>query len=371
MKPLCGSLTLPSPPNGGGEGGRRPGEGETQTGAREKPMPRVFIEQLTTPGQSVDGVFLVAEKDLRTTKKGAFFISARLRDRTGELPAIMWDATQPLFAAIPQNGYALVKGRVGEFNGAPQILIEAMRPARESDVHLEDFLPVGPGNVEEEIGRMRDILALIERPALKAFVAAFWADEPLVAAFRRAPAAERLHHAYLGGLLDHTLSVAETALVLCGRYPKLDRDVLLVGALWHDIGKTRELAYTDSFSYTDSGKLVGHLVQGVLMLQEKVDAVRAAGREFPEELADVLRHMVLAHHGELQFGSPKLPMTAEAYVLHHIDNLDAKLHAFFRDVAADADPARRWTGFNKMFGGALYKGAAEEAEDTRDLKGGL
>ena len=337
-------------------------------------MPRVFIEQLTTPGQTVEGVYQVAEKDLRTTKKGALFISARLRDRTGELPAVMWDATQALFAAITQHGYALVKGRVGEFNGAPQVLIEAMRPAKEAEVRLEDFLPVGPGNVEEQMARLREVLAMIERPALKAFIEAFWADEKLVADFKRAPAGTRLHHAYLGGLREHTLSVGETVLVICQRYPKLDRDVLVVGALWHDIGKTRELAYQDSFSYTDSGKLIGHLVMGVLMIEEKVAAVRATGQEFPDELANVLKHMILAHHGEPALGSPKLPMTAEAFTLHHVDNLDAKLYAFFHDVEADPDPVRRWTAWNKMFGGALYKGIAEpaeEEEDTRDLKGGL
>jgi 3'-5' exoribonuclease len=344
--------------------------------AQEIVMPRLFIEQLATPGQTVEGVYLVAEKDLRTTKKGGLFISAKLRDRTGELPAVMWDATQALFAAIPQGGYALVKGRLGEYNGALQILIEAMRPAKESEVDLKDFLAIGPGDPEEQLARLKAILDTIERPALKALLEAVWADGKLVADFTRAPAAERLHHAYLGGLLEHTLSVAETAVLVCSHYPDLDRDVLLVGVLWHDIGKTRELAYTQSLGYTDAGKLVGHLVQGVLMLEEKVAAVRAAGREFPEELANVLRHMVLAHHGEYAFGSPKLPMTAEAFTLHHLDNMDAKIFAFFRDVAADADPVRRWTGFNKMFGGSLYKGFEEpaeedEAEDRRDLKGGL
>jgi len=337
-------------------------------------MPRLFIEQLTTPGQSIEGVFLVAEKDLRTTKKGAFFISAKLRDRTGELPAVMWDATQALFAAIPQGGYALVKGRLGEYAGGLQILIEAMRPAKENEVRLEDFLAVGPGNPQEQVAQLKKILDTVQRPALRAFLAAFWADEALVRDFTRAPAAERLHHAYLGGLLEHTLNVVENGEALCRRYPKLDRDLLLIGALWHDLGKTRELAYAQAFGYTDAGKLVGHLVQGVLMIDVKVAAVRAAGTDFPEELANVLRHLVLAHHGTHEFGSPKLPMTAEAFTLNHIDNLDAKLHAFFRDVAADADPVRRWTGFNKMFGGALYKGfeeTVEEDEKGKDLQGGL
>ena len=341
-------------------------------------MPRLFIEQLTAPGQMVEGVYQVVQKDLRTTKKGTFFISAKLRDRTGELPAIMWDATQALFAAIPQDGFALVKGRVGEFNGASQVVIEAMRPAKENEIRLEDFLPVGPGDPEEQLARLKAILDTIERPALRALLAAVWADERLVGDFKRAPAGVKLHHAYLGGLLEHTLSIAETALVICQRYPKLDRDVLLVGVLWHDIGKTRELAYTESIGYTDAGKLVGHLAMGVLMLEEKVAAVRAAGKEFPEELANILRHMVLAHHGQPEFGSPKLPMTAEAFALHHLDNLDAKLHAFWRDVAADADPARRWTAWNRMFGGALFKGLSEPAEEGEaggpergDLKGGL
>jgi len=337
-------------------------------------MPRLFIEQLTTPGQSIEGVFLVAEKDLRTTKKGAFFISAKLRDRTGELPAVMWDATQALFAAIPQGGYALVKGRLGEYGGGLQILIEAMRPAKENEVRLEDFLAVGPGNPQEQLAELKKLLDTIERPALRALMAAVWADEALVRDFMRAPAAEKLHHAYLGGLLEHTLGVVQNADAILKRYPKLDRDLLLLGAFWHDLGKTRELAYAQSFGYTDAGKLVGHLVQGVLMLQEKVAAVRAAAADFPEELVNVLRHLVLAHHGEYAFGSPKLPMTAEAFTLHHIDNLDAKLHAFFRDVAADADPARRWTGFNKMFGGALYKGFEETVEEegkAKNLQGGL
>ena len=337
-------------------------------------MPRLFIEQLTTPGQNIEGVFLVAEKDLRTTKKGAFFISAKLRDRTGELPAVMWDATQALFAAIPQGGYALVKGRVGEYGGTLQIVIEAMRPARESEVDLNDFLPVGAGDPEKQLARLKEITDQVRRPALRAFLAAVWADEALVAALKRAPAAEKLHHAYLGGLLEHILGVAEAAVLIGKQYPRLDLDLLLVGILWHDIGKTRELAYAEALGYTDAGKLVGHLVQGVLMLEEKFAQVRATGTDFPEELANVLRHMVLAHHGTHEFGSPKLPMTAEAFTLHHLDNLDAKLHAFWRDVAADGDPARRWTAWNKMFGGALYKGfeiAVEEEEPDEELKGGL
>ncbi|KPK43876.1 MAG: hypothetical protein AMK72_12795 [Planctomycetes bacterium SM23_25] len=322
-------------------------------------MPRTFVNQLTIPGTMVEAVFHVAQKDLRTTKKGTLFISAKLRDRTGEVPAVMWDATEALFAAIPQGGYALVKGRVGEFNDAPQIVIEAMRPARDNEVDLADFLPKGPGDPEEHLARLKEILDTVERPALRALLDCLWADQDLMAALKRAPAAEKLHHAYLGGLLEHTLSVAEAAVLLARHYPKLDRDLLLVGVLWHDIGKTRELHYDVSFGYTDAGKLVGHLVQGVLMLEEKIRQVRAAGTEFPETLAHVLRHLVLAHHGEHAFGSPKLPMTAEAFALHHLDNLDAKLHGFWRDVAADADPSRRWTAWNRMFGGALFKGFEE------------
>jgi 3'-5' exoribonuclease len=331
-------------------------------------MPRMFVNRLTIPGTIVEAVFHVAQKDLRTTKKGTRFISAKLRDRTGEVPAVMWDATEALFAAIPQGGYALVKGRVGEFNDAPQIVIEAMRPAREGEVDLADFLPKGPGDPGEHLARLKEVLDAVERPALRALLDAVWADEDLMVALKRAPAAEKLHHAYLGGLLEHTLSVAEAAVLLSRHYPKLDRDLLLVGVLWHDIGKVRELHYAESFGYTDSGKLVGHLVQGVLMLEEKIREVRSRGTEFPETLAHVLRHLVLAHHGEHAFGSPKLPMTAEAFALHHLDNLDAKLHAFWRDVAADADPSRRWTAWNRMFGGALFKGfeeldAADESAD--------
>ena len=331
-------------------------------------MPRMFVNRLTIPGTIVEAVFHVAQKDLRTTKKGTRFISAKLRDRTGEVPAVMWDATEALFAAIPQGGYALVKGHVGQFNDAPQIVIEAMRPARDNEVDLADFLPKGPGDPDEHLARLKQVLDAVERPALRALLDAVWADADLMVALKRAPAAEKLHHAYLGGLLEHTLSVAEAAVLLSRHYPKLDRDLLLVGVLWHDIGKVRELHYAESFGYTDSGKLVGHLVQGVLMLEEKIREVRSRGTEFPETLAHVLRHLVLAHHGEHAFGSPKLPMTAEAFALHHLDNLDAKLHAFWRDVAADADPSRRWTAWNRMFGGALFKGFDESGEADENGK---
>jgi len=328
-------------------------------------MPRVYIADLTTPGQMVEGVFQLAEKDLRTTKKGSFFIPARLRDRTGEVPAIMWDATEALFAAVPQAGFVLVKGRVSIYQDRPQIVIEAMRPARPDEVNPADFLPVGTRDPEEDLARLKELMAEgVESPPLKALMDAVWADEDLVARLKRAPAAEKLHHAYIGGLLEHTLSVAELGMLVCEHYPELDRGLLLVGVFWHDLGKVRELAYETALGYTDSGRLVGHLVQGVGMLDEKIAAVRASGTAFPEDLADVCRHLILAHHGEYEFGSPKLPMTAEAFVLHHIDNVDAKLHAFFRETAGDADTERRWTSWNRMFGGRLFKGIAEPADDA-------
>jgi len=330
-------------------------------------MPRTFVKQLTVPGTSVEQVFQVAEKSLRTSRKGSLFITARLRDRTGEMPAVCWDATEALFAAIPQDGYALVQGRVDTYNDAPQVVIEAMRPAREEEVTLADFLPTGPGDPEAHLARLKEILEKVERPALRALLEAVWADEALVENLKRAPAGAKLHHAYLGGLLEHTLGVAETALKVCEHYGRLDHDLLLVGVLWHDLGKTCELAYADSLGYTDAGKLVGHIVQAVLMLEEKIRAVRAAGTEFPEELAHLLRHLVLAHHGEHAFGSPKLPMTAEALALHHLDNIDAKLHGFWRTVDDDADPNRRWTAWNKMFGGAVFKGF--EGLDREDAAG--
>ena len=328
-------------------------------------MPRTFINELTVPGTMVEQVFQVPEKSLRTTKKGGLFIMARLRDRTGEMPAVMWDASEALFAAIPQDGYALVKGRTDTYKDAPQVIIEAMRPARTEEVALSDFLPTGPGDPEQQFARLREVLDEVERPALRALLDAIWADDALVADFKRAPAAAKLHHAYLGVLLEHTLGVVEAARLICQQYDRLDRDFLLMGALWHDLGKTRELAYAESLGYTDEGKLVGHLIQGVLMLQEKIADLRAAGTAFPEPLANVLRHLLLAHHGTHEFGSPKLPMTAEALALNHLDNIDAKLHAFWLNVETDADPNRRWTGWLKMFGGALFKGYDDLDENAK------
>jgi 3'-5' exoribonuclease len=203
----------------------------------------------------------------------------------------------------------------------------------------------------------------LSNPHLRALAECFLMDQEFVRAFCKAPAGVRMHHAYLGGLLEHVVTLLEVADRIAPLYPELDRDLLLTGIFLHDIGKVRELAYDRSFAYTDEGQLVGHLIIGVEMLNEKVRQVAdLTGEPFPTELLLRLKHLILSHHGTYEFGSPKLPMTPEAIALHHLDNFDAKLHMFTRDIREDRNQSSAWTPFNQSLQRRLFKGVTGEGE---------
>jgi 3'-5' exoribonuclease len=310
----------------------------------------------------VEDVFYVAEKQLLTTKGGKPYIRAQLRDKTGDIDARWWDVTKAAFEGMPTEGFYLVKGTVEIFKAQAQIRIEAGRPIDADSVDPADFMPACPRDIDEMFADLKALLDTVNEPHLKALIDATIGDAELADRIRRSPAAVRNHHAYLGGLLEHTLSMAQGADLLCGHYKELDRDMLLAGVLFHDIGKTVELICDIAFSYSDPGQLIGHLIQGVLMLEEKSAELAKAGNPVPEETLDLLRHMILSHHGEYEFGSPKLPMTAEAVVLHHLDNMDAKLQHMFLQFSDDADPESRWTGWSRMLRGRIFKGPSQGSQ---------
>ncbi len=319
-------------------------------------MARVFIGDMK-PGELIeDQVFLVASKDLRTTTQGALYIHAILMDRTGQMPARMWQATQGVFDTLPEGGFIRLRGRVENYKGSLQFIIDAVRPVEVKDVDLEEFLPRTAKNVEQMWDRLLEILRGIENEHLLAFVAEFVRDEDFVASFKRAPAATQLHHAYLGGLLEHTLNVLEVALVVLPHYPDLSPDLVLVGVFLHDIGKTAELSYQTSFSYTDEGQLVGHLVQAAVWVDRRAEAAAAkTGKPFPPDLKAVLQHIVLSHHGTHEFGSPKLPAVPEAVFIHHLDNIDAKMNSMFRQIREDKDDKSDWTQYIRSINTRIYK----------------
>ncbi len=312
-----------------------------------------------SPGQIVDDVYLVRECQLRTAKNGKYYLHVGLTDKTGQIAGRLWNATEALFQALQGASFVRVQGRVEVYQDFLQLNLGTIRAAGGDDVVVEDFLPVTSKDVEAMYARLAEIAETVKNAHLLRLLHDVLGDPALAAAFKKAPAATAYHQPWLGGLLEHTLAVTELADLVAARYERLDRDLFITGAILHDIGKIEELSYAKGFDYTDRGKLVGHLILAVEMLQDRVRAIEG----FPPHLFDLLSHLILSHHGEYEFGSPKLPMTAEAIALHHLDNLDAKVEASTRAIETDRMTEGNWTEFSRMFQRQLYRGPRSEPAD--------
>lgn len=319
-------------------------------------MAHRFIQDLRAGEQIEHQVFLVRSKDLRTTTQGSLYIHAVLMDRTGQLVARMWQASEDIFKFLPEGGFVALKGRVEAYKGNPQFIIEAVRPAEPGSFEIGDFVATTDHDIDKMWGRVVELLGGIRNPDLHALMQQFLKDDALVAAFRRAPAAVVMHHAYMGGLLEHTLNLLEIAVKVIPLYPQLSLDLVLAGLFLHDIGKTRELTYEAAIGYSDEGQLVGHIAQGVLMLQAKAEALAAErGNAVPDRLLWSLQHIILSHHGKYEFGSPKLPALPEAVAIHYLDNLDAKVNMFLGEIDSDRDPESHWTNYNRAIETKVFK----------------
>ncbi len=325
-------------------------------------MARRFVQQMTD-GDAIEEVYLVTDKQLRANRNGNLYLQVEIRDRTGSISARLWNASEHLFRSFDTGDFLHVKGKVQLFQGALQMILSHLDRIEAEKIDLADFLPHTEQDVSKLLERLRSTLLRLGNPHLRAMAECFLMDEAFVRDFARAPAGVRNHHAYLGGLLEHVVALLDAADRILPLYPELDRDLLLSGVFLHDVGKVRELSYHRAFAYTDEGQLVGHLVIGVEMLNEKVARVPdLTGEPFPRELLLRLKHMILSHHGSYEFGSPKLPMTPEAIALHHLDNLDAKVHSFTRDIREDRNQTSAWTPFNQSLQRRLFKGVTEATE---------
>ena len=295
--------------------------------------------------------FVVVSKQVKPKKSGEPYLALVLGDRSGQVEAKMWDNVEEAIDAFEQDDFIKVKGLLNKYKNRFQITVHKLRRLGEAEVDFADYLPKTTKDIGELWRTLAGFVATFRDPHLKALLEAFMADPEIAAAYRNAPAAKTLHHAYIGGLLDHVVSLFRSVELITQNYPQINRDLLLAGAFLHDIGKIHELTYNRSFSYTTRGQLLGHMVIELEMLHAKIALVP----EFPAELKTLLEHLIISHHGQYEFGSPKLPMFPEALMLHYLDDLDSKMEAMRAHFEREADLDSPWTSYNASLGRPLLK----------------
>jgi 3'-5' exoribonuclease len=297
----------------------------------------------------VVSTFVVVSKQVKPKKTGDPYLALTLGDRTGQIEAKMWDNVEDALDAFEQDDFLKIKGLLNKYKNRFQITIHKLRKLGDTEIDYSDYLPKTTKDIGELWQTLAGFVATFKNQHLKALVESFMSDPEIAEAYRNAPAAKTLHHAYIGGLLDHVVSLFKSCDLVSRNYPQIDRDLLLTGAFLHDIGKIHELTYNRSFSYSTRGQLLGHMIIELEMLQAKLEKFP----DFPPNLKTLIEHLIISHHGEYEFGSPKLPMFPEALMLHYLDDLDSKMESmrahFEREAALDA----AWTGYNSSLGRPL------------------
>ncbi len=316
-------------------------------------MAHKFINQINA-GETIDDIYMVIEPILRSTTRGDLYMAMFLSDKTGRLDGRMWQATETVYKSLPKPGFVHVQGRSELYQNKLQIVVNNISVIDASKVAIEDFLARTDKDTKQMFEEVKAIVGRIKNPQLKALVGEFLADDELMGKFRDCPGAMKIHHDYLGGLLEHTHNMLRIAVAILPFYPKLQADLVLAGIFLHDIGKTKELSYDMAFSYTDSGQLLGHITQSLLMLNRKADALAAKGTKIDQTVLDALGHIILSHHGEYEFGSPKLPATPEAFMVYYIDDLDAKISQVTAAIDSEQSDSN-WTGWKNALQTKLYR----------------
>lgn len=316
-------------------------------------MAHLFINQIQ-PGLQINDIYMVTQPILRNTTRGDLYIAMYLSDRTGKLNGRMWRTTEAVYSRLPTEGFVRIRGVSELYQSALQIVVNDFVVVEADKVSLTDYMPRTKKNISQMLSETKEILAGVQHAGLKALVEEFLAGTDLMREFTTAPAAMQMHHAYLGGLLEHTHSMLKVARAILPLYPKIQADLVLTAIFLHDIAKTKELFYQMGFSYTDPGRLIGHLVQGVQMIDKKVAALAEKGIVIDEVVLNSLNHIILSHHGQYEFGSPKLPATAEAFMVYYIDDLDAKMNQV-TDLIDNHPGDSDWTAYQKSLETKLYR----------------
>ena len=320
-------------------------------------MKQIFVDQIRERDQ-VESIFLVREKITAMAKNGKPYMTLKLMDRTGEVEARVWDRIDQLSRLFEKDQFILITAKASVYMGKMQVVVQDLRPIDEQLVNLADFLPVSKRDQQEMREELDALLESLNDPQIKLLLRSFFDDQEFYKMYSMAPAAKGMHHVYLGGLLEHSLAVAALASDIAPRYQQINRDLLIAGALLHDVGKVSELSYQRSFDYTDEGKLLGHIVIGVQMVEDRVRQLP----DFPADLSLLLKHLLLSHHGQYEFGSPKRPKFIEAVVLNFVDDLDSKINGIQTHIDKEPDRDSSWTNYHRLYDRYFFKGSAAATE---------
>jgi len=316
-----------------------------------------------TAGDRVEGLFLVARKELRDTRAGKKFLDVTLMDRTGRrVTARVWDNALPISEGFEAGDVVSVAGSAETYRDELQLRLKGVRAVSAGEAKASDFLPRSVKDMKALEGRLAEVVKSVGDEHLGKLLGRFFGDEEFRGRFLEAPGAKALHHAYVGGLCEHTVEVVELCEKVAEIFPELDRDLLVTAAVLHDIGKMEELSWDAAFDYTDEGQLLGHLVLGEREVRRRAEEIEG----FPEELKLRLSHMIVSHHGTKEFGSPSEPRTAEAIALHHAEDLDAKVNMYLREIEKAREQGRRWTERHFLLGRSLYVGEEEGGEGVSE-----
>jgi len=329
---------------------------------------KTFINEIKENDQ-VDSFFLVKEKSSGLTRTGNAYLKLKLMDRSGELEGRIWTSAEAFADSFEKDDVVHVKGKAVSFQEHLQINITHIERLEQEAILLSDFFPATEKDIDEMLHSLIELSQQIKNEHLAKLLRLFWEDASFLEQFKMAPASKWLHHNYLGGLLEHTLSLTQLILKNVGHYAGLNVDLLITASILHDLGKVDELTYQRSFDYSDEGRLLGHIILGIERVEDKIRQLP----NFPKDLSTLLKHLLLSHHGQYSWGSPKRPMTLEAVMLHYLDDMDAKINGIQQFLKTGVQEGSRWSGYHRMFEQFFYVPTLSEEVEPADkiMKNGL
>ncbi|MCP4748226.1 MAG: HD domain-containing protein [Desulfobacteraceae bacterium] len=304
---------------------------------------QTYVSQIR-PGDQIEDIFALASKNLSHKKDGNPYLTLTLADKSGQVKAMVWDQVDQLCEVANAGDFIKISAMAQEYRGQVQVIVKSMSLVPAESVCAADFLPSTSRDVDHMFERLESLTQTIKTEPLRALLNAFWQDPEFAGRFKKSPAAKKMHHAFVGGLLEHTLSMAVLANKIASHYSGVDRDVLLTGAVLHDIGKVRELSCDHTIDYTDEGRLLSHIIIGLELVDEKI---KQLGDAFPSRLATIVKHLIVSHHGAREYGSPEPPKTIEAVLLNYIDEIDSRVNGI-REFMATEDSSSSWTSYHRL-----------------------